>query len=268
VRFVDEDRESPPTVLAAHLLEDERELLHRRDDDLLTVGDEIPKVARMLGVADRRAHLRELLDGIADLLVEDLAVGDDDDRVEGRCRILRETDELVREPRDGVRLAAPGRVLDQVPATGASLLGVREEAVNDVELMVARPDLSLLRLPSFLILGLDDLRVVLEDVSEAGPSEDLLPEVVGLEAARVRWISPAVVPTAVERKEPGVLALEMRAEADLVIVDGKVDDATSELEELFARVAVVLVLLDGVLNGLLGQTVLQLERGNGQSVDE
>ena len=46
------------------------------------LGDELPQVARMLGVADGRAHLRELLDGVADLLVEDAPVGDDDDRVE------------------------------------------------------------------------------------------------------------------------------------------------------------------------------------------
>jgi hypothetical protein len=63
---------------------------------------------------DRRAHLGELLDGVLDLLVEDPAVGDDDDRVEDRRLVLLEPDELVREPRDGVRLAAARRVLDQV----------------------------------------------------------------------------------------------------------------------------------------------------------
>ena len=49
------------------------------------LGDERAQVARMLGVADRGAHLRELLDRVADLLVEDAPVGDDDDRVEDVC---------------------------------------------------------------------------------------------------------------------------------------------------------------------------------------
>ena len=37
---------------------------------------------------DRRADLGELLDGVADLLVEDAPVGDDDDRVEDRLAVL------------------------------------------------------------------------------------------------------------------------------------------------------------------------------------
>ena len=71
-------------VLVADLVEDERELLHRRDDDLLAVLDELAQVARVLGMAHGRAHLGELLDRVADLLVEDAPVGDHDDRVEDR----------------------------------------------------------------------------------------------------------------------------------------------------------------------------------------
>ena len=78
----------PAAVLAADLVEDERELLHRGDDDLLAALDELAQVARVLGVADRRAHLGELLDRVADLLVEDAPVGDDDDRVEDRRVVL------------------------------------------------------------------------------------------------------------------------------------------------------------------------------------
>ena len=39
-------------------------------------------------------------------------------------------------------------------------------------------------------------------------------------------------------------------------------------EKLLARVAVVLVLANGVLDRLLGEAVLQLERDDGQAVDE
>ena len=54
----------------------------------------------------------------------------------------------------------------------------------------------------------------------------------------------------------------MSTELHLVIVDGKVDKAAPQLEELFARVAVFLVLLDSIRYWLLGQTVLQLEGGH------
>jgi hypothetical protein len=60
----------------------------------------------------------------------------------------------------------------------------------------------------------------------------------------------------------------MRAEAHLVLVHGEVRDAAAELEEPLARVAVALVLQDGVLDGLFGQAVLELEGRNRQAVDE
>ena len=63
-------------------------------------------------------------------------------------------------------------------------------------------------------------------------------------------------------------ALPVRAEAHLVVVHGEVHHAAAELEELLARVAVALVLLDGVLDRLFGEAVLQLKGGDRQAVDE
>ena len=60
----------------------------------------------------------------------------------------------------------------------------------------------------------------------------------------------------------------MRAEPHLVVIHGEVRHRAAELEELLAGVAVALVLLDGVPDRLLGETVLQLERGDRQAVDE
>ncbi len=54
----------------------------------------------------------------------------------------------------------------------------------------------------------------------------------------------------------------------LLVVHGEVHQAAAELEEQLARVAVALVLLDGVLDRLLGEAVLQLEGGDRQAVDE
>ena len=60
----------------------------------------------------------------------------------------------------------------------------------------------------------------------------------------------------------------MRAEAHFVVVHSEMHHAAAELEEFLTRVAVVLVLLDGVFHRLLGQAVLQLEGSDGQAVDE
>ena len=81
-------------------------------------------------------------------------------------------------------------------------------------------------------------------------------------------IARAVVPAAVERQEPRFLPLEVRAEAHFVLVDGEMGHATAQLEQLLAGVAVPAVLPDGVLGGLLRETVLQLEREDRQAVDE
>ncbi len=60
----------------------------------------------------------------------------------------------------------------------------------------------------------------------------------------------------------------MSAEAYFLIVDGKVSEAAPELKQQLARVTVAFVLLNGIFNGLLRQAVLQLEGGDGQSVDK
>ena len=60
----------------------------------------------------------------------------------------------------------------------------------------------------------------------------------------------------------------MRTEPHLVVVDGEVRQAASKLEQLLAWITVALVLLDSVFHRLLGQAVLELERGDRQPVDE
>ncbi len=218
-------------------------------------------------MADDGADLGELLDGVPDLLVEDAAVGDDDDGVEEGPAVTGELDQLVGEPGDGLALAAAGGVLDQVAAADVVGVGVGEELADDVELVVAGEDQELLLSP--LVVGFDDdLGVVFEDVGEAAAGEDLRPEVVGFEAIGVGRVAGAVVPALVEGEEPGVVAAEVGAEADLLVVDGEVDGAALVLEEELAGVAVALVLADGVVDGLLGEAVLELEGGDGEAVDE
>lgn len=60
----------------------------------------------------------------------------------------------------------------------------------------------------------------------------------------------------------------MRAEADLGVVHCEVRNATAEFEQLLARITVALVLFDRVLDRLLGEAVLELERRDRQAIDE
>ena len=65
---------------------------------------------------------------------------------------------------DGVRLPAAGRMLDEIPLSGTVLARVGQQSAHHVELVVARPDLHLPLLARLRVRGLDDLRVVLQDV--------------------------------------------------------------------------------------------------------
>src|SRR5687768_9101238 len=60
----------------------------------------------------------------------------------------------------------------------------------------------------------------------------------------------------------------MRTEPHLLLVHRKVPHAAAKLEQLLTRVAVALVLGDGIGDGLFRKAVLQLERGYGQPIDE
>ena len=152
VRLVDDHREGAPAMRVADLLTDEGELLDRRDDDLLALLDEPAQVARMLGVPHGRPHLGVLADRVADLLVQDAAVGDDDDRVEDRRAVPFQRDQLMGQPGDREALAAARRVLDQIALACPVLAGVGQEPAHHFELLVPGPDLDLLLLPGLRVL--------------------------------------------------------------------------------------------------------------------
>src|SRR5262245_32781129 len=76
------------------------------------------------------------------------------------------------------------------------------------------------------------------------------------------------MPTLVEGEEPRSFPLQMRAKANLLVIYRHVNDATTELKQKLVRIAVALVLPDGIVNGLLREAVLELESNYGQAVDE
>jgi hypothetical protein len=98
----------------ADLVEDERKLLNRRNDDLLFTFDEAPQITGALGMSHRSSHLDELPDCVPNLLVENDAVRHDNDRIKGGLAIPLDTDQLMREPRNGIGLTRTCRMLNKV----------------------------------------------------------------------------------------------------------------------------------------------------------
>ena len=127
VGLVDDDGAAPGgerarAALAAllgqlqQLARDERELLQRRDDDRHGVLERLGELPRALvDPLHDAALVLELVDRVLKLLVEHHAVGHHDHAVEDALvgRVVQRR-QPVRQPADGVALAAAGRVLDQV----------------------------------------------------------------------------------------------------------------------------------------------------------
>src|SRR5262249_42448085 len=129
------------SALRLDLVENEGELLYRADDDLLSLFDEFSEITRMLGMPDGRAHLHELLDRRLQLIVQNPPVRHDDERIEGVAIVDLDPDELMRQPRDGLRFAAAGRMLDQITPPDAALRYISQKLPHAIELMIAREDL-------------------------------------------------------------------------------------------------------------------------------
>ena len=266
--LVDDDGEAAAPLLVADLVKDEGELLDCGDDDLLALGNEAAQIPRPFGVRHRGPHLGVLADGVADLLVQNAAIGDHNDGLENGLAVSRQPDELMGQPGDGIALAAAGRVLDQIPSPCPVLLTIRQESAHHVPLVIPGPDLDTIAPARFPRFRRHHLGVVLQDIGHALPAEDVAPKVVCLEPIRVGRVAAAAVPTLVERQKPRCLAPELGAEVNLAFVNGEVGHTTPELEQGFPRVAIPLVLGNGVLERLFGETVLQLEGEDRQPIDE
>ena len=115
---------------------------------------------------------------------------------------------------------------------------------------------------------MDELAHEVED-AVAGP--DLLPQVVGRKAGpggRDRRVPRPAEAPAVERQEAGLRPREAGSHEHLLGVDGEVGEAAGVAEERLARVAVLPVLADGVLDVLTVERVLELGREDGDAVQE
>ena len=155
-------------------------------------------------------------------------------------------------------------------AAEAATLPAQSRALQMLRALVRDPfsGLALFLVVAFLIhLEMNEPR---QQVEQAVTLERFFPEVrrTVRPACGVWWIARAAVVSLVERQEPRGVSLQPGAEADVLVIQGKVSQTVLELKEQFLRVAVALILHDGVGHRLLGQLVFQLERDDRQAVDE
>ena len=171
MRLVDDDGEVALPVVVGDLFQNIRESLNGGDDDALAAGQEVPQLAR-LAVAlsrngtDGRTDLGKLADRAPYLLIQDGAVGDDDDGIEDRLFVALAVDELADQPGDGVRLAAARRVLNQIPPTSAVGTDIAQQLMHHIHLVVTREDHLFLLPPGLLVLFLNLLREMLDDIGQ------------------------------------------------------------------------------------------------------
>ena len=167
-------------------------------------------------------------------------------------------------------------MLDKVAITDAFRAGRCQELTGRVPLMIAGEDnLVLVAKDAFFIclLYLRTLDEVIDQLGEAGGSEDFLPEVGYGITTRVGMVTCTEVAALIERQELGLFACKAGRHVDLLPVDGEVDERTlTEGEQglvaigaRLTRITVLLVLFDRVLDRLL-EAGLQFEGHKRQTV--
>src|SRR5699024_6694275 len=145
----------------------------------------------------------QLVDSLLQLLVQHLAIGDDDDAVEDLLPIGGVPGgEAVSQPGDGVGLPGPCRVLHQVGVAGPFSAGGAHQIRDGAPLVVAgEPHLGggvLLsgdRVGGLLVFEVDELG---EDLQPGVSLQDLLPQVGGRYGAVDGRVTAAVVVAPVE----------------------------------------------------------------------
>ena len=109
------------------------------------------------------ADLHELLDGIPNLLIQDAAVGDNNNGIQHRMSIQLKSNELMGKPCDRVGFSAACTVLNEILFPDAVCFHICKEFCNHIQLMIARKNLLFLFLLRLLIDLNNHLGIVLDD---------------------------------------------------------------------------------------------------------
>ena len=230
MRLVNDDAEVSVLMLLPDLGNNVREFLNGRNDNTPAVLDRLAEIAGMLCPDDRILHLHELLDGVANLLVKDLAVSDNKHSINDRLAVLLQTDELVRQPCNRIGLAGASAVLYQIALACAVFTHIGKKFLYHIELVVSRKYLLDLLLFGLLVLFDDYLCIILDYAGELCFGEDILPEVVCHDTVRVWRVACSVVVPLVERQEPAIFLCQLRAEFNSTVIHSEMYHAAFERE--------------------------------------
>ena len=196
-------------------------------------------------------------DGLLQLCIQHGAVSHHDDTGKhGLVLGVEQGSQPVRRPSNGVGLARPGAVLDEIVLSGTLLPHICHQLAHHVQLMVPGKNQGLAVLQAHELL---------QDVHHAVLLEHFFPEVGGKVAAGVGRVActavpPGTVGALIEGQKAGFLARQPGGHPHLGQVYAKVaQNALVELETHLPGVPVVHPLLFGVLHGLPGELVLQLK---------
>lgn len=241
MRLVRNNREVLTGELAAllrHFCQGEGEGLQGDADDGHAGGQCLDELLRFGIAAAARNGLEgagggdELVDGVLELLVEYLPVGDDDDGVKDALALWgMEVGEPVGCPGDGVGFAGARRVLHQVFLPDSFGAGCLHEFGDGPPLVVAgESDVAFVGgfagegVGDFLVVGVDEFG---EDGNPGVGLEDFFPEVAGGEFAVDDGVACAAVGSAVEGEEVGCFSCQFGGHGDFVLGEGEVDEGAA-----------------------------------------
>ena len=233
----------------------ERELLQRGDDDRHAGFQRLGELAGILvDLLHHALTVVELVDGILQLTIQHHAVGDDHHAVEQPLvAFVVQAGQAMRQPGNGVALAAAGRVFDQVGMayTLAGRLG--HHLAHRLQLVIARENQALLANLFAVVRRLlfhIQMQKTGKQVEQAVALQHFFPQVGRFVVAAFavgRVAGAAVVHTPVEGQEVRGRAGQARGHVRFFGVHRKMRQrAFGEHKDRFAWVTVVPVLVNGV----------------------
>lgn len=98
--------------------------------------------------------------------------------------------------------------------------------------------------------------------------ENILPKVISHDAIGIWWISCSIVIALIKWQKPAIFPSELCAELDAGIVNSKMHHAALELEQHLSGITVILVLLNGIINILLCDLILEFKCNNRETIDK
>ena len=252
----------------------ERELLQGGDDDGNSALQGFCQLARALVHLLHHAMLvLELIDGVLQLLIQHDAVRHDDHAIEdtGVFRVVQRR-QTMRQPSDGVALAAAGGMLDQGVVPHAFPPRHIDQQAHRLKLVVAGKDQRLrLHLAPLLIALLFALQVqeTGQQVQQAAALQNFLPKVGGAVVAsfRVRRVAGAGISALVKGQKARGRARQPGGHLHGFGIDSEMNQgAPLEGKNWRLRVSVALILPAGILHSLPCERILQLKGCNGNAV--